>query len=103
MSRPRYYTPKEVAAHNTPGDCWVSYLGNVYDLTSLCKEFTGEHGKLYKCYTMLRNIITIMVILFLLGDVLLKPIVANAGKDISHWFDPDTKDVSRSSVLLVYT
>ena len=28
------------------------------------------------------------------GDVLLKPIVANAGKDISHWFDPDTKDVS---------
>ena len=48
MSRPRYYTPKEVAAHNTPGDCWVSYLGKVYDLTSLCKECTGEHGKLKK-------------------------------------------------------
>ena len=41
-SRPRYYTPKEVAAHNAPGDCWVSYLGKVYNLTSLCKEHTGE-------------------------------------------------------------
>ena len=28
------------------------------------------------------------------GDVLLKPIVANAGLDISHWFNPKTKDVS---------
>ena len=28
------------------------------------------------------------------GDVLLKPIVANAGMDISHWFNPKTKDVS---------
>ena len=89
MSRPRYYTPKEVAAHNAPGDCWVSYLGKVYDLTSLCKEHTGEHGK----FVTLGSEI---VILFhvLAGDVLLKPIAANAGKDISHWFDPDTKDVS---------
>jgi len=29
----------------------------------------------------------------LLGSILLKPIVTNAGKDISHWFDPKTKDV----------
>lgn len=28
------------------------------------------------------------------GDVLLKPIVQEAGKDISHWFDKKTKDVS---------
>lgn len=28
-----------------------------------------------------------------LGDVLLKPIVVNAGKDVSHWFNKDTKDV----------
>ena len=27
------------------------------------------------------------------GDVLLKPIVQAAGKDISHWFNPKTKDV----------
>ena len=36
-----------------------------------------------------------MDIPFFAGDILLKPIVANAGKDISHWFDPDTKDVSK--------
>lgn len=28
------------------------------------------------------------------GDLLLKPIVEVAGQDISHWFDPKTKDVS---------
>ena len=28
------------------------------------------------------------------GDELLKPIVQFAGKDISHWFNANTKDVS---------
>lgn len=28
------------------------------------------------------------------GDLLLKPIVEVAGQDISHWFDPKTRDVS---------
>lgn len=63
----KYYTPGEVAAHNTHSDCWVSFLGKVYDLTELCQNNSG--------------------------NVLLKPILANAGKDISHWFDPKTKDV----------
>ena len=27
------------------------------------------------------------------GDVLLKPIIACGGKDISYWFDKKTKDV----------
>ena len=67
MSRPRYFSPSEVALHNTPDDCWVSYLGHVYDLTPLCNEHAGS--------------------------VLLKPILANAGRDISHWFNPATKDV----------
>lgn len=67
MSRPRYFTPSEVAAHNTPEDCWVSYLGRVYDLTPLC----AAHA----------------------GSILLKPILSHAGKDISYWFDPSTKDV----------
>ena len=30
------------------------------------------------------------------GDLLLKPIVEVAGQDISHWFDPKTRDVSSS-------
>ena len=35
-----------------------------------------------------------MVFFLFTGDVLLKPIVDNAGNDISHWFNPKTKDVS---------
>nr|KAF6295427.1 cytochrome b5 domain containing 1 [Myotis myotis] len=66
--RRRYFTPVEVAQHNQPDDLWVSYLGSVYDLTPLAQKHKG--------------------------DLLLKPIVEVAGQDISHWFDPKTKDVS---------
>ena len=45
----------------------MSYLGRVYDLTLLCKAHAGS--------------------------VLLKPILANGGKDITHWFNPETKDI----------
>ena len=31
----RYYTPKEVAFHNTSDDCWVSFFDEVYDLSKL--------------------------------------------------------------------
>lgn len=64
----RYFTPAEVAQHNLPEDLWVSYLGYVYDLTPLAQEYKG--------------------------DLLLKPILEVAGQDISHWFDPKTRDVS---------
>jgi cytochrome b involved in lipid metabolism len=64
----RYFTPAEVAAHNCEEDLWLSFLGNVYDLTPLAKEYTGS--------------------------LLLKPLVADAGKDVSHWFNPTTGDVS---------
>lgn len=67
MRRSKYFTPNEVSLHNTLGDLWVSYLGKVYNLTPLVNEFKG--------------------------DVLLKPIIECAGKDISHWFDPKTKDI----------
>jgi len=67
MARPKYWTPAEVAMHNTEDDLWVSFLGNVYDLTSLA---AGNAG-----------------------DVLLKPIVAAAGKDISHWFNAETGEI----------
>jgi len=65
--RPKYYTPNEVSVHNTLKDLWVSFLGKVYDLTPLCDDYTG--------------------------DVLLKPVIASAGKDISHWFDKKTKEI----------
>ncbi|XP_070711400.1 cytochrome b5 domain-containing protein 1 [Pempheris klunzingeri] len=69
MDRPRYFTPAEVAAHNTVADLWVSFQGKVCDLTPLMERYKG--------------------------DALLLPIMERAGKDISCWFDPETKDVRR--------
>ncbi|XP_074797308.1 cytochrome b5 domain-containing protein 1 isoform X2 [Natator depressus] len=63
----RYFTPREVAAHARPGDLWVSYLGRVCDLSPLVRQHEG--------------------------DVLLRPILEAAGKDISHWFNPKTRDI----------
>jgi len=62
----RIYTPDEVQAHDLGWkDCWVSYFGKVYDLTSLLVEHPGPLGK---------------------------PIIEAAGTDITHWFDPETRD-----------
>ncbi|XP_039677886.1 cytochrome b5 domain-containing protein 1 [Perca fluviatilis] len=69
MKRPKYFTPAEVAEHNTAADLWVSFLGKVCDLTPLMEQHKGE--------------------------ALLLPIMECAGKDISSWFDPATKDVLR--------
>ena len=41
VARSRYYTPKEVAVHSSDDDCWVSFLGKVYDLTELVMVRTG--------------------------------------------------------------
>lgn len=61
------FAPFEVVIHNKPNDCWVSLLGKVLDITPLIKEYSGE-----KC---------------------IKPLLAMAGKDISHWFDERTGDI----------
>lgn len=42
MVRSKYYTPNEVAVHNTIEDLWVSFLGKVYDLTPLATNNKGE-------------------------------------------------------------
>jgi hypothetical protein len=55
----RYYTPEDVAKHNSGHDCWVSYCGEVKDLTPLLAEYMGP---------------------------LAEPIIAAAGTDITHWF-----------------
>jgi cytochrome b involved in lipid metabolism len=31
----RFYTPSEVAHHQTSNDCWVSFFNDVYDLSKL--------------------------------------------------------------------
>jgi cytochrome b involved in lipid metabolism len=41
-SLPRYFTPKDVANHNSASDCWVSFLGKVYNLTPLIRDFKGD-------------------------------------------------------------
>ena len=43
MARPKYFTPTQVAAHNTHSDCWVSFLGRVYNLTPLCERHAGDY------------------------------------------------------------
>ena len=62
-----YFLPTEVAIHNTFKDCWVSYLGGVYNLTELCELWQDSRA--------------------------IKPIIAHAGKDISHWFDHQKNDI----------
>ncbi|XP_068130089.1 cytochrome b5 domain-containing protein 1 [Hyperolius riggenbachi] len=66
-ARAPYYTPREVSRHSTARDLWLSFLGRVYDLSPLAAQHRG--------------------------DILLKPIIEAAGKDISHWFNPKTKDI----------
>lgn len=62
----KYYTNEEVAMHNCADDCWVSIHGDVYDISSL---LTNNRGNLAQ------------------------PLIKEAGKSISHWFNKDTRDV----------
>jgi len=62
----RYFTPAEVAMHNTADDLWVSFFHKVVDLTPLIPENPGH---------------------------LVQPLIDAAGTDITHWFDPVTRDV----------
>jgi len=39
--RTKYFTPSEVAIHNTAKDIWVSFLGKVYNLTSFVEVNAG--------------------------------------------------------------
>ena len=64
----RFYTPKEVAVHNTKGDVWVSFFDKVFDLTLLISKN------------------------YMSPDC--DPIVLSAGTDITNWFDPATEYVS---------
>ncbi|KAG8461651.1 hypothetical protein KFE25_001269 [Diacronema lutheri] len=62
----RYYTPREVAEHDSAEDCWVSFFGQVHHLTPLLEANKG---------------------------ILAQPIIDHAGQDITHWFDSVTRDV----------
>jgi len=75
IGRSDYYTAKEVSMHNKPSDVWVSFLGNVYDLTSVVSSQSRE--------------------LESDGSSLVFPLIKCAGTDISHWFDETTGDIKK--------
>lgn len=62
----RYYTQKDVQFHISSGDLWVVIFQEVYDLTPLIQK----------------NI----------ASPLCQPLIDFGGKDISHFFDPKTKE-----------
>lgn len=64
------FAPFEVVIHNAPVDCWVSFLGKVFNITSIIRQYI---------HTDQENII--------------KPLLAFAGKDLSHWFDEATGEL----------
>lgn len=59
-----YFLPEEVAVHNTSRDCWVVIYGVVKNVTGLIEDYQDFQN-------------------------LVKPIITEAGQDISHWFDTD--------------
>mgnify|MGYP001557732043 CR=1 FL=1 len=62
MVRAKYYTPSEVAVHNTLEDLWVSFLGKVYDLTPLINkpEHKGKpHDHCYSIYLLYLRLLEI--------------------------------------------
>jgi hypothetical protein len=62
----RYYTADEIMMHNCAEDCWVSIFDTVYDITALIQAN--------------RN-------------ALAEPLIKEAGRSVSHWFDKRTGDV----------
>ena len=72
IGRSDYYTAKEVSSHNKPSDLWVSFLGNVYDLSPVVSKQEKE-----------------------LEKGLVFPLLKCAGTDISHWFDESTGDIKK--------
>ncbi|KAH8967114.1 hypothetical protein BDL97_03G062100 [Sphagnum fallax] len=70
----KWFTIEELAAHNSPFDCYVSIYGTVYDLTHLIPQ----HSR-----------------------ALSQPLLQMAGKDISHWFEPRTADMTTGVELLM--
>ena len=40
----KFFTSTEVAAHNSPDDIWVSFLGGVYNITALAQKYSGSEA-----------------------------------------------------------
>jgi hypothetical protein len=62
----KYYTIEEISFHNFSEDCWVYIDSDVYNLTPLVTDTRSY---------------------------LSEPILKYAGKSVSHWFVPNTKEL----------
>jgi len=60
--RNTYFLPEEVGSHKTCEDCWITIHGLVKNVSGLIKEF-GHNADL------------------------VNPLLREAGKDISYWFE----------------
>ncbi|CAB3221300.1 unnamed protein product [Arctia plantaginis] len=93
----QWYTPAEIAIHNTSKDCWVSLNGTVYDLTSWlenqfrvckCTKECSCKVKNWFCNDSCVEYCPCFKQGYLYCDAkrLAMSILAYAGKDLSHWF-----------------
>ena len=73
-------------------DCWVSFLGRVYNLTPLIKKNPGNRDP--KLDSLVPSPPNLNRGVSPTGE-LSQPLADAAGQDISHWFDPATQDVRR--------
>ena len=94
----RYYMPSEVAQHCSPEDCWLSWFGDVYDLSPLLTQHQGESAHMDKdteLRTPFRNLLRWLFECAHYGraGIETKPIIDSAGQDITHWFDKETVEV----------
>jgi len=67
----------------------------VYVVTTPTNNILVTYGTLQVLYCIVLYCIVVE------GNVLLKPIIQSAGKDISHWFNTTTKDVSSDAVKII--
>lgn len=79
VARRRYYTPAEVSEHNAPQDCWVSILGEVFDITQLVKVTACLINSTFPLSEASVSLIQAQQ-----GSAA-APLIAAAGTDISHW------------------
>lgn len=82
----------QVAQHNKPDDCWVSFLGRVYNITDVVQV----HLHRVSCPEALGVAVSRDLSRPLSqanAGPLTEPLVRVAGQDISHWFDPSTEDI----------
>ncbi|KAJ8725951.1 hypothetical protein PYW08_004134 [Mythimna loreyi] len=95
-TKQQWYTPAEVAVHNTPTDCWVSANGKVYDVTNWiadqfkiceCAKTCSCPNKNWYCNDCVEYCPCFKRGFFYCdGKRLGMNLLMHAGKDLTYWF-----------------